>query len=58
MTRLLGSSSTYTGMAMLRFSGSNTAAILVTSPTFTPLNSTGEPTDSPVIEPEKYSTQV
>src|SRR6266849_1593102 len=45
-------------MAMLRVSGSNTAAIFVTSPTLTPLNSTGEPTDSPVIEPEKYITNV
>src|SRR6267142_6124273 len=45
-------------MVMLRAFGSNTAAIFVTSPTLTPLNSTGEPTDSPVIEPEKYITNV
>src|SRR6185369_1494186 len=38
--------------------GSNTAAILVTSPTFTPLNSTGEPTERPVIDPEKNMTSV
>src|SRR5712664_721860 len=45
-------------MAMLRVIGSNTAAIFVTCPTLTPLNSTGEPTDSPVIEPEKNITKV
>src|SRR3954467_2126057 len=45
-------------MAMLKSFGSNTAAIFVTSPTLTPLNSTGEPTDSPVIEPEKNITKV
>jgi len=28
----------------------------VTCPTLTPLNSTGEPTDRPVIEPEKNIT--
>src|SRR5262249_2589773 len=38
--------------------GSSTAAIFVTSPIWTPLNLTGEPTDSPVIEPEKYITFV
>src|SRR5260370_29770852 len=43
-------------MAMLRACGSNSAAILVTYPTLTPLNSTGEPTDSPVIEPSKNIT--
>src|SRR2546427_747816 len=45
-------------MVMLKVFGSNTAAIFVTCPTLTPLNSTGEPTDSPVIEPEKYMTNV
>src|SRR5712671_6531028 len=45
-------------MAMLRVFGSNTATIFVTCPTLTPLNSTGEPTDSPVIEPEKNITKV
>src|SRR5262249_50359592 len=35
-----------------------TAEIFVTCPTLTPLNSTGEPTDSPVIEPEKNITNV
>src|SRR5262245_5441330 len=45
-------------MVMLKAFGSNTAAIFVTCPTLTPLNSTGEPTDSPVIEPEKYITNV
>ena len=43
---------------MLTVFGSSTAAIFVTSPTLTPLNSTGEPIDSPVIEPEKYITHV
>src|SRR5512138_2634882 len=37
---------------------SNTAAMFVTSPTRTPLNMTGEPTDSPAIDPEKNITQV
>src|SRR5215469_1978239 len=32
--------------------------MFVTCPIFTPRNSTGEPIDSPVIEPEKYITQV
>src|ERR1700750_1454557 len=45
-------------MVMLTSFGSNTAEILVTRPTLTPLNSTGEPTDSPVIEPEKNITKV
>src|SRR5262249_42589419 len=45
-------------MVMLRVLGSNTAEIFVTCPTLTPLNSTGEPTDSPVIEPEKNITNV
>src|SRR6267142_3917726 len=45
-------------MVMLRVFGSNTAAIFVTCPTLTPRNSTGEPTDSPVIEPEKNITNV
>src|SRR5215813_10983372 len=45
-------------MVMLRVLGSNTAEIFVTSPTLTPLNSTGEPTDSPVIEAEKNITNV
>src|SRR6266446_7579923 len=45
-------------MAMLRVFGSSTAAILVTRPTLTPRNSTGEPTESPVIEPEKNITYV
>src|SRR6267142_3606719 len=45
-------------MVMVSFPGSNTAAIFVTCPTLTPLNSTGEPTDSPVIEPEKNITKV
>src|SRR6266403_2163228 len=45
-------------MAMLRVFGSSTAAIFVTCPTLTPLNSTGEPTDNPVIEPEKNITKV
>src|SRR5215475_15203284 len=45
-------------MVMVMVFGSSTAAIFVTSPTWTPLNLTGEPTDSPVIEPEKYMTFV
>src|SRR5207237_3340840 len=45
-------------MMMVSFPGSNTAAIFVTCPTRTPLNSTGEPTDRPVIEPEKNITNV
>src|SRR5467141_4498099 len=45
-------------MVMSRVFGSNTAAIVVTGPTLTPLNSTGEPTDRPVIEPEKNITNV
>src|SRR6266568_331822 len=45
-------------MVMLRSLGSNTAEILVTSPILTPLNSTGEPTESPVIDPEKNITKV
>src|SRR5438132_4997259 len=56
--KLFGSNSTYTGMVMFRVVGSNTAAILVTCPILTPLNSTGEPTESPVIEPEKNITSV
>src|SRR4051812_6552215 len=45
-------------MVMLSVFGSNTAEIFVTSPTFTPRNSTADPTDSPVIEPEKNVTKV
>src|SRR3954471_13361499 len=45
-------------MVMLRSSGLNTAAIFVTCPHLTPLNSTGEPIVRPVIEPEKYMTNV
>src|SRR6266851_1644620 len=43
-------------MVMLTSFGSNTAAIFVTCPTLTPLNLTGEPIDSPVIEPSKNIT--
>src|SRR4051812_5472212 len=43
---------------MLTSAGLNTAAILVTCPTRTPRNWTGEPTDSPAIEPEKNITKV
>src|SRR6267154_2246189 len=45
-------------MGMLSVFGSNTAEIFVTCPTFTPRNSTADPTDNPVIEPEKNITNV
>src|SRR5439155_26597012 len=47
-----------TGMATLSGAGSSTAAISVSPPTLTPLNSTGEPTDNPLMEPEKYITHM
>src|SRR5260370_25164793 len=45
-------------MVMLTSFGSNTAAIFVTCPTLTPLNLTGEPIDSPVIEQSKNITNM
>src|ERR1700757_3754060 len=45
-------------MLTLTAFGSSTAAIFVTCPILTPLNSTGEPIDSPVMEPEKNITHV
>src|SRR6516164_2305675 len=45
-------------MVMVMVWGWSTTAIFVTSPTLTPLNMTGAPIDSPVIEPEKYMTFV
>src|SRR5262245_32059185 len=45
-------------MLTLTAFGSSTAAIFVTCPILTPLNSTGEPIDKPVMEPEKNITHV
>src|SRR6266536_2369679 len=45
-------------MMISRSFGLNIAVILVICPILTPRNSTGEPTDSPVIDPEKNITKV